>query len=68
MKRASLSAAKPKRVQQIHKKKSASDTIASPSTTDTEMRPPIFQVSGFLEGRTLPETGAIFAESVMETG
>jgi hypothetical protein len=58
-------AAKPKCDQPIHKS-NASATIATPSTTDTEIKPPIFHDSGFLDGRTLSVAKEIFAKSVMK--
>ena len=59
--------AKPNLVQPIHNRKSVSATIAIPSTTDTVMKPPMFQVSGFLDGRTLSVERDIFAKSVRKT-
>ncbi len=41
MQRAYSSVANPQRDQPIHKKKSASASIATPSTADTVMKPPI---------------------------
>src|SRR5579863_10759854 len=58
--------ARSKRDQQKHKKSNASATIATPSATDTVMKPPMFQVSGFCDGRTLSVAREIFAKSVIK--
>ena len=65
----------PERDQPIHKRRSASATIATPSTTDTAMKPPMFHVSGFSDGRTqnpkpslilLADVGTDLAVSALE--
>src|ERR1022692_4275531 len=65
--RASGFVAKPKCDQPIHKSRSVSATIARPSATETMMKPPICQVSGFLEGRTWSVANAIDAKSITKT-
>ena len=50
--RASLSVLSPNLDQLNHNMMRVSATIAAPSTTETMTKPPIFQVSGRLEGLT----------------
>src|ERR1035441_3541338 len=48
------------------KRRSVSATIATPRTTDTVMKPPMFQVSGFRDDRTWSVAKAILAKSVIK--
>src|SRR5665213_4517072 len=65
--RASGWAARPKDDQPIHKSKSVSATIATPSAADTATKPPMFQVSGFCDGRVWSVARVITAKSVTKT-